>query len=74
MFIQQLVSHGLFDVHVKATGDIHIDDHHTTQMKMFQLLIYLFWVVMMSNELAGGYSGVIFICFSTSKSSVAHLD
>ncbi|KAK7391050.1 hypothetical protein VNO78_19367 [Psophocarpus tetragonolobus] len=27
----QLASHGLFDVHVKATGDIHIDDHHTNE-------------------------------------------
>ncbi|GJU80104.1 retrovirus-related pol polyprotein LINE-1 [Tanacetum coccineum] len=24
-------SHGLFDVHVKAVGDIHIDDHHTNE-------------------------------------------
>lgn len=30
-FIQQLASHGLFDVHVRATGDIHIDDHHTNE-------------------------------------------
>ncbi|KAI8546869.1 hypothetical protein RHMOL_Rhmol07G0152900 [Rhododendron molle] len=28
---QQLASHGLFDVHAKATGDIHIDDHHTNE-------------------------------------------
>ena len=28
---QQLASHGLFDVHVRATGDIHIDDHHTNE-------------------------------------------
>jgi imidazoleglycerol-phosphate dehydratase len=28
---QQLASHGLFDVHVKATGDLHIDDHHTNE-------------------------------------------
>jgi hypothetical protein len=28
---QQLASHGLFDVHVKATGDTHIDDHHTNE-------------------------------------------
>ncbi|KAH7573773.1 hypothetical protein JRO89_XS03G0205000 [Xanthoceras sorbifolium] len=27
----QLASHGLFDVHVRATGDIHIDDHHTNE-------------------------------------------
>jgi len=31
VFFQQLASHGLFDVHVKATGDIHIDDHHTNE-------------------------------------------
>ncbi|KAB5545002.1 hypothetical protein DKX38_013114 [Salix brachista] len=24
-------NHGLFDVHVRATGDIHIDDHHTNE-------------------------------------------
>lgn len=30
-FFQQLASHGLFDVHVRATGDIHIDDHHTNE-------------------------------------------
>uniref|UniRef100_A0A2P2JGP4 Imidazoleglycerol-phosphate dehydratase n=1 Tax=Rhizophora mucronata TaxID=61149 RepID=A0A2P2JGP4_RHIMU len=29
--VDQLASHGLFDVHVKATGDIHIDDHHTNE-------------------------------------------
>ncbi|KAH1139954.1 hypothetical protein GYH30_029042, partial [Glycine max] len=27
----QLASHGLFDVRIKATGDIHIDDHHTNE-------------------------------------------
>ncbi|KAL3655261.1 imidazoleglycerol-phosphate dehydratase [Castilleja foliolosa] len=27
----QLASHGLFGVHVKATGDVHIDDHHTNE-------------------------------------------
>lgn len=31
MIVQQLASHGLFDVHVKATGDLHIDDHHTNE-------------------------------------------
>lgn len=30
-FFQQLASHGLFDVYVKAVGDIHIDDHHTNE-------------------------------------------
>ncbi|KAL0012196.1 hypothetical protein SO802_007304 [Lithocarpus litseifolius] len=29
--LDQLASHGLFDVHVMATGDIHIDDHHTNE-------------------------------------------
>ncbi|GAV84849.1 IGPD domain-containing protein [Cephalotus follicularis] len=29
--LDQLASHGLFDVHVKAAGDIHIDDHHTNE-------------------------------------------
>ncbi|KAE9595420.1 putative imidazoleglycerol-phosphate dehydratase [Lupinus albus] len=29
--LDQLASHGVFDVHVKATGDIHIDDHHTNE-------------------------------------------
>lgn len=28
---QQLASHGLFDLHVRAQGDIHIDDHHTNE-------------------------------------------
>lgn len=28
---QQLASHGLLDVHVRAIGDIHIDDHHTNE-------------------------------------------
>ncbi|PWZ40861.1 Imidazoleglycerol-phosphate dehydratase [Zea mays] len=27
----QLASHGLFDVYVKATGDTHIDDHHSNE-------------------------------------------
>ena len=29
--IQQLSSHGLFDIEVKANGDTHIDDHHTNE-------------------------------------------
>ncbi len=29
--IQQLSSHGLFDIDVKANGDTHIDDHHTNE-------------------------------------------
>ncbi|CAN7074053.1 unnamed protein product, partial [Brassica oleracea var. botrytis] len=29
--LHQLASHGLFDVHVRATGDVHIDDHHTNE-------------------------------------------
>ncbi|PIA31774.1 hypothetical protein AQUCO_04900216v1 [Aquilegia coerulea] len=29
--LDQLASHGLFDVHVKATGDTHIDDHHSNE-------------------------------------------
>lgn len=29
--LQQLASHGLFDLCVKASGDIHIDDHHTNE-------------------------------------------
>eukprot|EP00262_Sarcandra_glabra_P015552 TRINITY_DN480_c0_g1_i2.p1 TRINITY_DN480_c0_g1~~TRINITY_DN480_c0_g1_i2.p1 ORF type:complete len:267 (+),score=37.86 TRINITY_DN480_c0_g1_i2:40-840(+) len=29
--LDQIASHGLFDVHIKARGDIHIDDHHTNE-------------------------------------------
>lgn len=29
--LDQLASHGLFDVAVKADGDLHIDDHHTNE-------------------------------------------
>ncbi|XP_010488270.1 PREDICTED: imidazoleglycerol-phosphate dehydratase isoform X2 [Camelina sativa] len=29
--LDQLASHGLFDVHVRATGDVHIDDHHSNE-------------------------------------------
>ncbi len=29
--INQISSHGLFDLNVKATGDIEIDDHHTNE-------------------------------------------
>ncbi|KAK9137348.1 hypothetical protein Sjap_007942 [Stephania japonica] len=29
--LDQIASHGLFDVNVKAVGDIHIDDHHTNE-------------------------------------------
>ncbi|KAJ0963283.1 hypothetical protein J5N97_028405 [Dioscorea zingiberensis] len=29
--LDQLASHGLFDLCVKASGDIHIDDHHTNE-------------------------------------------
>jgi imidazoleglycerol-phosphate dehydratase len=29
--IEQLPRHGLFDVEVKATGDVEIDGHHTTE-------------------------------------------
>ncbi|KAJ6768980.1 IMIDAZOLEGLYCEROL-PHOSPHATE DEHYDRATASE HIS7 [Salix koriyanagi] len=30
-FLDHMLDHGLFDVHVRATGDIHIDDHHTNE-------------------------------------------
>ncbi|CAA7394829.1 unnamed protein product [Spirodela intermedia] len=29
--LDQIASHGLFDLTVKASGDIHIDDHHTNE-------------------------------------------
>ncbi|KAJ1704546.1 hypothetical protein LUZ63_004325 [Rhynchospora breviuscula] len=29
--LDQLASHGLFDVYVKASGDTHIDNHHTNE-------------------------------------------
>tara|TARA_Y100001968_G_scaffold100804_1_gene90719 strand:+ start:3027 stop:3641 length:615 start_codon:yes stop_codon:yes gene_type:complete len=29
--LQQLASHGLFDIKIKANGDTHIDDHHTNE-------------------------------------------
>lgn len=29
--LDQLSSHGLFDLYVKASGDLHIDDHHTNE-------------------------------------------
>ena len=29
--LDQIASHGLFDIEVKAEGDIWIDDHHTTE-------------------------------------------
>ncbi|XP_020875039.1 imidazoleglycerol-phosphate dehydratase 2, chloroplastic isoform X6 [Arabidopsis lyrata subsp. lyrata] len=31
LLTQQLASHGLFHVHVRATGGLHIDDHHTNE-------------------------------------------
>jgi imidazoleglycerol-phosphate dehydratase len=29
--LHQISSHGLIDLEIKATGDIHIDDHHTNE-------------------------------------------
>ncbi|BAY46676.1 imidazoleglycerol-phosphate dehydratase [Scytonema sp. HK-05] len=29
--LHQISSHGLFDLEIKATGDLHIDDHHTNE-------------------------------------------
>ena len=29
--VEQLAKHGLFDLEVRATGDTHIDGHHTTE-------------------------------------------
>lgn len=29
--LSQICSHGLLDLHIKATGDLHIDDHHTNE-------------------------------------------
>ncbi|MBO6959439.1 MAG: imidazoleglycerol-phosphate dehydratase HisB [Prochlorococcus marinus CUG1438] len=29
--LQQISSHGLFDLNIKAIGDTHIDDHHTNE-------------------------------------------
>lgn len=30
-YVQQLASHGLLDLNIKASGDTHIDDHHTNE-------------------------------------------
>ncbi|GIL40721.1 imidazoleglycerol-phosphate dehydratase HisB [Roseiterribacter gracilis] len=29
--LEQLAKHGLFDIEIEATGDLHIDMHHTTE-------------------------------------------
>jgi imidazoleglycerol-phosphate dehydratase len=29
--LQQICSHGLLDLDIQATGDLHIDDHHTNE-------------------------------------------
>jgi len=29
--LHQICSHGLVDLEVQATGDLHIDDHHTNE-------------------------------------------
>ncbi|GBF84921.1 imidazoleglycerol-phosphate dehydratase HisB [Aphanothece sacrum FPU3] len=29
--LHQIASHGLIDLEIKSTGDIHIDDHHTNE-------------------------------------------
>ncbi len=29
--VSQIARHGIFDISVKATGDLHIDPHHTTE-------------------------------------------
>lgn len=31
IYMQQLASHGLLDLNIKASGDTHIDDHHTNE-------------------------------------------
>lgn len=35
--VEQLGRHGLFDLEVEATGDVHIDGHHTTEDLAFTL-------------------------------------
>lgn len=30
-FLQQIASHGLFDLNIEAEGDTWIDDHHTNE-------------------------------------------
>ncbi|MGD9196548.1 MAG: hypothetical protein PVH10_10980, partial [Methyloceanibacter sp.] len=29
--LEQLARHGLFDIILKADGDLHVDQHHTTE-------------------------------------------
>jgi imidazoleglycerol-phosphate dehydratase len=29
--LEQIARHGAFDLEVKASGDLHIDDHHTVE-------------------------------------------
>ena len=29
--LDQVVRHGLFDIRIKASGDLHVDDHHTVE-------------------------------------------
>jgi len=61
---QQLASHGLFDVHVRATGDLHIDDHHTNEdvalaigtvckplhMLILSLLFLVFYIIFVTSN------------------------
>ncbi|KAF7150438.1 hypothetical protein RHSIM_Rhsim02G0025100 [Rhododendron simsii] len=35
--LDQLASHALFDVHVRATSDVHVDDHHTNEDVAFAI-------------------------------------
>ncbi|KAL0348847.1 UNVERIFIED_CONTAM: Imidazoleglycerol-phosphate dehydratase, chloroplastic [Sesamum angustifolium] len=46
--LDQLASHGLFDMHVKATGDTHIDDHHTNEDVALAIGTH-FYVLFISN-------------------------
>lgn len=40
MIVQRLASHRLYDVHLKATGVTHIDDHHTIEDVAFAIGTY----------------------------------
>ena len=49
--MQQLASHGLFDLHVKASGDIHIDDHHTNEDVALAIGTVFRHCIILSNDL-----------------------
>jgi imidazoleglycerol-phosphate dehydratase len=58
--LEQLSRHSLIDLNVRAEGDLHIDQHHTTEDVGIARRPYLVWQVKFSRPKVGDFDTELF--------------